>query len=192
MPATSSAQIIMFTSRPPASGRGPGAERPAAAADAAQPSGTVTDMAAVALARRGGQPAARTGAQPGELPDRPRDGAIAAESGREAEAPTGAMPAADPAADPGVDPAGDAGRERLAQALAKLEAALAEQRAAVAGWRGAIADLSTSVQTLRGSVHGYQGSLGTLNGKIAGLRAQSERLEQWADAALARGDRPTG
>ncbi|MBN8899157.1 MAG: hypothetical protein J0H35_13385, partial [Rhodospirillales bacterium] len=83
-----------------------------------------------------------------------------------------------------------AAQERLARALARLNEALADQSAAIAGWRGAMFNLSNSMHALRRSAQDYQSNLSTLDRKVAGLRAEAERLGRWADAALANGKPP--
>jgi hypothetical protein len=74
--------------------------------------------------------------------------------------------------------------DRLAQAMAKLNAALAEQRAAVAAWRSVMADLKTSTSGLSDSLNRYNASLGALGGKVTTLNKQARELEEWADTAL--------
>ena len=54
--------------------------------------------------------------------------------------------------------------ERLARALAMLEAAQAEQRQALCTWREAIEALSTSANGLNRSLETYQASLTDLRG----------------------------
>jgi septal ring factor EnvC (AmiA/AmiB activator) len=92
--------------------------------------------------------------------------------------------AAAPAAD--VPPPDDSSpADRLARALAKLNAALAEQRQAVATWRAVMADLKTSTSGLSASLHRYNASLGTLGDKVSAVHRQARELEDWADCALA-------
>jgi uncharacterized coiled-coil protein SlyX len=74
---------------------------------------------------------------------------------------------------------------RLARALQALDAAVTEQRAAVAAWRSALSDLSSTMQSLSGSVQRYRGSLLSLDSKVAHLRGEANRLERWADEAIA-------
>jgi len=85
----------------------------------------------------------------------------------------------------GADPAAEA-QARLVRALRSLDTALAEQRAAVSAWRGTLGQLRTAVHGLGTSVQSYRGSLETLDAKVASLRGEAQRLEQWADDALAR------
>jgi hypothetical protein len=66
--------------------------------------------------------------------------------------------------------------------MAALDEALAGQRAAVSAWQTALAALRGSVAGLDGSLHDYQDALGALRRRTEALRAQSLRLEAWADA----------
>ncbi|MFL5286935.1 MAG: hypothetical protein ACJ8AW_39685, partial [Rhodopila sp.] len=75
--------------------------------------------------------------------------------------------------------------DRLARALANLNAALAEQRAAVATWRSVMSDLKKSTAGLGDSLHRYNASLGALGDKVAGLNKQARELEEWADCNMA-------
>ena len=79
----------------------------------------------------------------------------------------------------------DDAQMRLVRALQALDAALGQQRAAVAAWRGALGELRTTVHGLNTSVQNYRGSLETLDAKVASLRGEAQRLEQWADDAIA-------
>ena len=83
------------------------------------------------------------------------------------------------------------GPERLRIALLALDAALAEQRAAVTAWREGLAALRGSVQGLGQSLGRYQSRLGALAEDVGGLHREARRLEDWADAAIAR-DSDTG
>ena len=83
-------------------------------------------------------------------------------------------------------PEGADGSARLGRALAALEAALAEQRMAVATWRESLAELHGSVLGLGGSLGAYHARLGELASGVDGLHHEAQRLEAWADAALAR------
>jgi hypothetical protein len=76
------------------------------------------------------------------------------------------------------------GSERLARALALLDAALVEQRAAVTTWRDGLTALHTSVAGLDGSLRTYQAQLAALQGRTEGVRDAARRLETWADTAL--------
>jgi hypothetical protein len=82
-------------------------------------------------------------------------------------------------------PPSDDGADRLARALASLDAALNEQRSAIAGWRGALADLQTTMQSLGASAQQCHDNLGKLGENVAGLNAQARQLEAWADGVLA-------
>jgi Lon protease-like protein len=88
------------------------------------------------------------------------------------------FPARKPAEPVQTDPAP---AERLARALANLNAALQEQKAAVASWRSAMAELKASTSGLHGSLQAYSNSLGTLGDSVADLRDRARSLEQWAD-----------
>jgi hypothetical protein len=74
--------------------------------------------------------------------------------------------------------------DRLAKALASLNAALAEQKAALAAWREALGALQASTGGLGQSLQRYQSSLGTLAGNVNALRDKAVSLEQWADGVL--------
>lgn len=75
--------------------------------------------------------------------------------------------------------------DRLARALASLNAALAEQSEAVAKWRGALAELKTTTGALSQSLQRYNTSLGTLSDGVSALHHKAKSLEQWADRAIA-------
>ena len=77
-------------------------------------------------------------------------------------------------------------QERLARALAKLDAALTEQREAVKRWRDNMAELRDTMSQLGDSVQTLNGSLATLGERNAAVRADALKLEAWADAALAQ------
>lgn len=84
-------------------------------------------------------------------------------------------------------PAAEAtGQERLAAALASLEAALAVQRAAMAGFRDSLGALSAAVGTLEAGVSGYADRLATLKREVDGVNGTARALEAWADGVLAR------
>lgn len=74
--------------------------------------------------------------------------------------------------------------DRLARALAKLEAALAEQGAAVRQWRGGLGELSETMSSMDRSVHDLQTSIDTLAARNAAARDQALRLHAWADDVL--------
>jgi hypothetical protein len=66
-------------------------------------------------------------------------------------------------------------RERLARALANLNAALEEQRVAVAAWRTVMGELKTSTNDLGDSLQRYRASLGTLGNSVSALRDKACR-----------------
>jgi hypothetical protein len=78
-------------------------------------------------------------------------------------------------------------RQRLGDALARLDAALAAQRAAVSDWRLAIADLRTTVGRLGDGLRRYDAALGVLGKDTSAVGAQAGTLERWADGVLAKG-----
>ena len=84
---------------------------------------------------------------------------------------------------PGPAPALD-GQERLARAMASLNAALAEQRAALAAWCGALAELKTTTEGLAGRLRQYHGSLNALGTRVGSLKEEAVKLEAWADKVL--------
>jgi septal ring factor EnvC (AmiA/AmiB activator) len=88
-------------------------------------------------------------------------------------------------ATPQEEPAAPRPEDRLAKALASLNAALAEQRIALASWREALGELKTTTTGLGDSLKRYHSSLGTLNGSVTALRDQAQSLEKWADGVLA-------
>lgn len=90
-----------------------------------------------------------------------------------------------PARPTAVPPPPD-GSERLARALALLDAALVEQRTAVATWRDGLTALHTSVAGLDGSLRTYQAQLTALHERTEGVHDAAKRLETWADTALRR------
>ncbi len=75
-------------------------------------------------------------------------------------------------------------QERLARALAKLNAALTEQRAAVAEWRSALGELKTATAQLDNSLHLYRSNLRSLSGRVTSLNTKAKALEQWADNVI--------
>ncbi len=90
-------------------------------------------------------------------------------------------PAPPPA--PAASPATE-GQDRLARALASLNAALDEQRTAMAAWRGALSELKQTTEGLSGGLQRYHASLGALGDKVATLNQEAVRLEAWADQVL--------
>jgi septal ring factor EnvC (AmiA/AmiB activator) len=91
-------------------------------------------------------------------------------------APKRAAPAAASRPRPQVD-------ERLARALASLNAAVQEQRKAVKDWQAAIGALKTSTTGLRDGLERYQSTLGKLADGVATLHDQARSLEKWAEKA---------
>ena len=77
--------------------------------------------------------------------------------------------------------AGNDAQERLARALASLDAALTEQRSAMVGWRESLEHLRKATTGLGLSMQRYHRTLGKLGADVANLHAESVRLEQWAD-----------
>ncbi len=88
-----------------------------------------------------------------------------------------------------VAPPVETPHERLARALAKLNAALAEQRVAVAAWRGALGELKTTAAGLGESVQRYQRSLGALGDGVAALNTRATALRDWAENAASTRER---
>jgi hypothetical protein len=84
-------------------------------------------------------------------------------------------------------PANDA-QDRLARALASLDAALAEQRQAMSGWRESLDHLRKATTGLGLSMQRYDRTLGKLGLDVSALHTQSVRLERWADDALKQRD----
>ena len=78
-----------------------------------------------------------------------------------------------------------AAQERLARALASLNAALADQKVAVAAWRNVLGELKATTAGLDDSLHHYRASLRTLGTSVSSLRSKARALEQWADDAIA-------
>ena len=81
---------------------------------------------------------------------------------------------------PGVTQGGETPQQRLARALASLDAALSQQRAVVAQWRDSVAQLQTSMSGLGQSLHRYRDRLATLSGEVAVMNAQANDLADWA------------
>ena len=78
--------------------------------------------------------------------------------------------------------------DRLARALANLNAALEQQAAAIATWRAALGELKTSTAGLHDSLQRYNTGLGKLGDSVSALGGQARSLEQWADTAMAKRD----
>jgi septal ring factor EnvC (AmiA/AmiB activator) len=76
--------------------------------------------------------------------------------------------------------------ERLARALAKLDAALAEQREAVGKWRDSMSTLRDTMTQLGQSVGTLNSSLQSIGEQNAAVRAEALRLEAWADDVIRR------
>ena len=76
--------------------------------------------------------------------------------------------------------------ERLARALAKLDAAVAQQREAVGNWRDSIHALHDTMQQLGQSVQTLHDSLGDIGAQNAAVHDEAVRLEAWADGVLLR------
>jgi hypothetical protein len=76
------------------------------------------------------------------------------------------------------------GQERLARALASLNAALAGQRMAMATWCGALAELKQTTGNLHGGLQRYHDDLGVLGTRVALLKEEAIKLEAWADKTL--------
>ena len=87
---------------------------------------------------------------------------------------------------PDQRPDANQARDRLARALASLDAALAEQRAAMTGWRDSLNQLRKATSGLGLSMQRYDRTLGKLGGEVSELHAEALRLERWADDTVAR------
>lgn len=85
-------------------------------------------------------------------------------------------------------PVGNDAQERLARALASLDAALSEQRIAMSGWRESLDHLRKATTGLGLSMQRYHRTLGKLGTDVAELHSQAVRLEDWAEDALKRQD----
>ncbi|HVZ08068.1 hypothetical protein [Rhodopila sp.] len=77
--------------------------------------------------------------------------------------------------------ASDPTRDRLARALATLNAALVDQRLAMAQWRSALAELKASAAGLGDTLVHYQANLASLSQGVSALRLQAKSLAAWAD-----------
>lgn len=88
-----------------------------------------------------------------------------------------------PDAAPGV---GGDGQDRLARALAMLDAALVEQQAAVDRFRLAIGDLERVTSGLEAGLVRYGDELACLGHDLERLAIEARALEAWADDALSR------
>jgi ABC-type transporter Mla subunit MlaD len=75
--------------------------------------------------------------------------------------------------------------DRLARALASLNAALAEQKSAVAAWRDVLGELKTTTAGLDESLQRYRSNLRSLGTSVSALHAKARSLEQWADGVAA-------
>lgn len=81
-------------------------------------------------------------------------------------------------------PADPTPEQRLALALASLNAALAEQRIAVAAWRDVLGQLKVSTAGLSDSLQRYRTNLDTLGTSVSTLNAKAVTLEEWADGVI--------
>ncbi len=77
--------------------------------------------------------------------------------------------------------------DRLARALATLNAAVEEQRSAVKNWQAVIGELKTSTEGLREGLVRYQTSLAKLADGVSTLRDRARSLEKCAEKAEAAG-----
>jgi hypothetical protein len=119
-------------------------------------------------------------------PTEPRGATIIPFPVRASAAPSSAgSPTPAESASTGPAPAEPTPADRLARALANLNAALAEQRTALATWRAVMGDLKSSTAGLSDSLHRYNATLGALGDKVTGLNTQARELEEWADCAMA-------
>lgn len=75
--------------------------------------------------------------------------------------------------------------DRLARALAGLDAALTEQRVAMAAWCNSLAALRDSTGRLGGSLARFGANLESLESDVTALTAQAHALEHWADTVIA-------
>jgi glutathione S-transferase len=82
-----------------------------------------------------------------------------------------------------------AAQERLARALAILDAALFEQRSAMDRFQLAIGDLSRAVSRLESGLVRYGDELACVGHDLERLAIEARALEAWADEALARSGR---
>ena len=71
--------------------------------------------------------------------------------------------------------------DRLARALASLNAALADQKAAVAAWRDVLGALKATASGLDESLQRHRSNLRSLGTSASALHAKVRSLEQWAD-----------
>lgn len=83
----------------------------------------------------------------------------------------------------------EAAEERLARAMATLDAALVEQRAAMDRFRLAIGDLNRAVSGLEAGLVRYGDELACLGHDLERLAIEARALEAWADEALSRAAR---
>jgi len=84
------------------------------------------------------------------------------------------------------DGGGSEGQERLARALAALDAALAEQRHAMDQFRLAIGDLGRAVSGLEAGLIAYGDELSCVGHDLDRLAIEARALEAWADRALSQ------
>lgn len=82
--------------------------------------------------------------------------------------------------------AAPAAEDRLARALALLNAALAEQQAAMDRFRLALGDLGRSVAGLEAGLVRYGDELACVGHDLERLAIEARALEAWADQALSR------
>lgn len=95
-------------------------------------------------------------------------------------------PTADIIAFPGrVDPPAVPPEDRLAMALASLNAAMIEQRAALSAWRNALGELKATTVGLDQSLQRYGTNLRALGGSVSALQVKARSLEKWADGVIA-------
>jgi septal ring factor EnvC (AmiA/AmiB activator) len=97
--------------------------------------------------------------------------------------PPSPQPAAPQAA--GLQAAEPQPEDRLARALASLNAAVMEQRTAISSWRAALGELKTSTSGLDESLQRYRTNLQSLGTSVSELQAKSWTLEAWADGVAA-------
>jgi hypothetical protein len=75
---------------------------------------------------------------------------------------------------------------RLSRALFNLNNAVIVQREAISAWKSALGDLRTATRRLGGSLRIYTENLGQLDQRVTALRTEAQKLEAWADGALAK------
>lgn len=84
-----------------------------------------------------------------------------------------------------VQPAVATPEDRLARALASLNAALADQRTAVSAWRDVLGELKATTSGLDENLQRYRSNLRSLGTSVSALHAKVRSLEQWADGVAA-------